>query len=835
MAITINTNGFDINFAQPIDKRLIVDRVSGTTASLVSLQPVYNYKNMYVWVKQEKAFYYLNDVVADINFPGASVGDWTKLISGSGSVGGSASAIDFEEIAFGTGTGITSSNYFTFDKSKFNLLSSTGSSFTNSKQSIILGGDSNSINNSCYSSIIGGTGLSINATSYSFNSTLIGGSKNCFSGTTMFDSSIVGGSKNIIEGGNVNSSILGGCKNFLGDESYNSVILGGFCNLMDGSPAESRYSAIIAGKFNIMCDGIKYSSIIGGCDNLIRDQSYHSSIIGGKSNKLCYCSDNSAIIAGSKNNIINSDSSLISGSNNTICKSAYSSIIGGAGSSIGTQSKGLQKEPLSPVNRFNTIIGGEANKIIGSSSCNSSIIAGASSSISESQGSVIIGGFGLTLSNENNVVYVPKLKIATASNSDSVTKVLVWDTDDNYVKWRDASTLGGGATGCAKSGYVSGASFTGSPSASATVYFSSPYSSASYSVVVTAHAFNSEDYVYSVINKLSTGFTIRIDSPSTPTPIGATAMWITNCWDGSGLSSGGSGGGNAAFLPLPVPKINLMQGSLEVEVYQSIDNTISATSSVIQNYPVLINMDFTGDHFSNPYNRIFIEMVHYKRKSTGKKNGPLGGRTPNGKSYVVPPKNIENVGQDESLPWIAAGLAAGGDGFWSRSGGSSWYNGIDSDPIGIDRPNHIEVNGYTISSYPIWQYLNGRFEFYDVKYRDTTGATASIETLIPSTGKSRVGRNRPTNRFAYSPFYTPYYCAFRYIQWIPTANGGRGQIVSGPLSRVIKVTGLNFPFQVDYQQSAVLGFPVCDISTQWTSNPSDSYRKLKCDWESNLP
>lgn len=98
-----------------------------------------------------------------------------------------------------------------------------------------------------------------------------------------------------------------------------------------------------------------------------------------------------------------------------------------------------------------------------------------------------------------------------------------------------------GATGCGKSGYVSGASFSTTISpvpATASVIFDTPYSSASYSVAVTSHAFDEVDYLYSVIDKTENGFTIR-----TPTegPIGATAMWIANCFDGSGLSSGGGG------------------------------------------------------------------------------------------------------------------------------------------------------------------------------------------------------------------------------------------------------------------------------------------------------
>lgn len=103
----------------------------------------------------------------------------------------------------------------------------------------------------------------------------------------------------------------------------------------------------------------------------------------------------------------------------------------------------------------------------------------------------------------------------------------------------------GGATGCAKSGYIPGTSFTGNP-ATASVVFGTPYESASYSVVVTGEAYNADDYVYSVIDKTSTGFIIRIDQGG---PIGATAMWITNCWDGSGLSSGGSVGAQGPTGP----------------------------------------------------------------------------------------------------------------------------------------------------------------------------------------------------------------------------------------------------------------------------------------------
>lgn len=85
MAFIINTN-FNVNAPKPIDIRLIVDRVDGVTASLVSLDTGYNYNNMFVWVREEKAFYYLIDTPSEL---GATVSDWTKF-SGGGATGGCA-------------------------------------------------------------------------------------------------------------------------------------------------------------------------------------------------------------------------------------------------------------------------------------------------------------------------------------------------------------------------------------------------------------------------------------------------------------------------------------------------------------------------------------------------------------------------------------------------------------------------------------------------------------------------------------------------------------------------------------------------------------------------
>jgi len=79
----------------------------------------------------------------------------------------------------------------------------------------------------------------------------------------------------------------------------------------------------------------------------------------------------------------------------------------------------------------------------------------------------------------------------------------------------------------AKSGYVSGDSFIGNP-ATASIFFDTSYPSASYSAVITGETNGIDDYIFSVTNKTSTGFIIKVDAPG---PITATAMWITLPWN----------------------------------------------------------------------------------------------------------------------------------------------------------------------------------------------------------------------------------------------------------------------------------------------------------------
>jgi len=353
MAIIINTN-FKVNAPDPIDDRLIVDSVDGVSDSLVSLDTGYNYSNMYVWVRSEKAFYYLKDVVATPSSPGANVSDWARLISGSGSFSGSASAIDITEVAFGTGTGITSSRNFTFATSSTTLIFGSGSTIASSSRlSSIIGGCTNTIGTaSLNSGIFGGRSNNIGTSS---QSVIIGGQCNILSGT-LSHSSIVGGQCNTLSGTSSQSSIVGGYKNTLSCCSCNSSIIGGQSNKLYLNSCQS--------------------SIVGGCGNTLSATSSFSSIIGGRGNTLCNKSCNSSIISGEYSCLqLSNNSTILGGRFSKISNSKYSSIIGGSGTS----------------SKSNYIYGGQNNLVTGGVYFGTTI--NYNNSVINSKSSIILGGW----------------------------------------------------------------------------------------------------------------------------------------------------------------------------------------------------------------------------------------------------------------------------------------------------------------------------------------------------------------------------------------------------------------------------------------------------------
>lgn len=275
----------------------------------------------------------------------------------------------------------------------------------------------------------------------------------------------------------------------------------------------------------------------------------------------------------------------------------------------------------------------------------------------------------------------------------------------------------------------------------------------------------------------------------------------------------------SGLLPLPTPNVKLSRYYMGMT--QASIAVVNESGSGIEGYatmsrfPVVNTTDFLEDHFSNPENRIFVEMLTYRRS----RKKQVGGNTISNKSgFVSTPKHIADVGFDTSLPWSSN--------FWSRTGLQTMSDGVT--PLPFDRPNHYEVMGHTISTIPVYEYFNGRFIWNTILYKDLTNTESFIYSVVPMIGRSKAGK-RPTSRFAYSPKYTPLYVCFRYIQWIPSANGGLGQIINGPSSNIIKVMSEQFAFNPNYSLSATFGNPVTDIS------PLYDPWMLKCYFESNVP
>ena len=307
-----------------------------------------------------------------------------------------------------------------------------------SMASTIVGGASSSIaNGSCYSSIIGGRGNIIK--DFSRWSTISGGISNCIYGRS---NTLATSDDSVIIGGFLNRILC----------SEDNAIIGGFCNLISGGPTGSWFSTIIGGQFNCICCESEANSIIGGGENIIENCSYENVIIGGKTNHIEYYIGYSSIIGGVCNSICfaGDRDTIIGGYKNQICEYSFNStIIGGRNSK------------LSYASLNSTIIGGLQNCICCSS--DSVIIGGTGSIMNYSSRSVILGGEGLVLNTENDVVYSSCFKLATASNDNSVDKILVWDTSDNYVKYRDDSSISGGSIPAGILGstpYYTGSSWT---------------------------------------------------------------------------------------------------------------------------------------------------------------------------------------------------------------------------------------------------------------------------------------------------------------------------------------------------------------------------------------
>jgi hypothetical protein len=220
----------------------------------------------------------------------------------------------------------------------------------------------------------------------------------------------------------VRSSLITGVRNSI-QYGYMSSIIGGYQNFMccnlTGYGSNAQTTSIISSLFSRICRGTPND---GGSNNT----AINSHIIGSQ------C----ALIKTRFENLPICNGLLIGGLQNTLYgTSRISTILGGCFNGI-YANKFL--EGVRCVSD-NTIIGGQNNKICqkeltSKSSCGfsqygSAIISSSGSCIESSNNSVIVGGIGLTLSRDKNVVYVPTLKINSVTQSIDTNRVLVWDCD----------------------------------------------------------------------------------------------------------------------------------------------------------------------------------------------------------------------------------------------------------------------------------------------------------------------------------------------------------------------------------------------------------------------
>jgi hypothetical protein len=274
----------------------------------------------------------------------------------------------------------------------------------------------------------------------------------------------------------------------------------------------------------------------------------------------------------------------------------------------------------------------------------------------------------------------------------------------------------------------------------------------------------------------------------------------------------GAGGTSSNIGSLPVPKLKLIKGTQSIS-YLSLDDDLNqvyvAGQFNLHSYPVVVTQDLSDTQMQLANNnRLFVEMVHYRRKTKKHSTSNSSGYVTAGVKYDIWPNY---------LPWP--------ENFWVRNNSAtSLFSGFGASGS-IIRENFYPITNH-YSNIPVYNMLHNRFHEYNVYYRDSSNIIddSQLLTIIPSVGYNRAGSNSASNRFAYSSYYTPYYIAFRYIAYTPD-----NKIVSGPLSNIVKITHKYMPFKYDYDLSNQSGIPVANINNIYNKT------ELKCWLETKLP
>lgn len=310
----------------------------------------------------------------------------------SGSVSDAAIFIDLDQIAFGTGTGITSSSDLIFDKSAKSIIGGYNNKLYGSATSIIIG-DYNSMTQSISSIVVGSRNIMSQG-----GKSLISGCYNI--SCNSYDSSITGLQNKIYN--SYQSSILSGSYHSMTSSAASSII-GGQSNSMSTSQL-----SVVLGSYNSMTSS-NISTILGGKSNEMNTSSYYSSIIGGKGNSISIGYGNS-VIGGRSNKANGFVNAVFGGGGNQVCTPGggqYTSIIGGVGNktidSYNASIVGGLNNYLFSVNG-SSIFGGSYNSM--TSSNDASIVGGFNNYMMCSDNSLISGGFYNSMTGSNTSLII---------------------------------------------------------------------------------------------------------------------------------------------------------------------------------------------------------------------------------------------------------------------------------------------------------------------------------------------------------------------------------------------------------------------------------------------
>ena len=203
------------------------------------------------------------------------------------------------------------------------------------------------------------------------------------------------------------------------------------------SDAKSDYSSVFGGQNNLVETGSTSSSIVGGNNNTIDDIS-RSTIIGGSGNTLTWGYTLLPSSNGGSNSIISSTDAILSGySENSVILGGKNNKIYDPSGSFLTQGEssaiiGGEDNFMNAVTN-SIILGGRQNSMV-NTILDSVIITGSGNTVDNAYRSVILGGQGITAS-DNDTVYTPDLIVSgdsIVSNNSTVNNDLIVGGDSDF-------------------------------------------------------------------------------------------------------------------------------------------------------------------------------------------------------------------------------------------------------------------------------------------------------------------------------------------------------------------------------------------------------------------